>query len=188
MTIVATPITVRRRTPADIGPLCKLLEKQHSVTGYPEIWPLPCPIPDFLQRDNELAAWVAVIGDEIVGHVAMAAVVDGEKGKAGSTLGMGTAWAAAYGSTMDRLRCIGTLFTDAERAGAGIGTVLLQAAIAGARAEDGLPVLDCIKDKTHVVEYYRRRGWEVVGELPAPWSVHQRIDVVLMIVPEFIGK
>jgi GNAT superfamily N-acetyltransferase len=188
MTVSTPSITVRRRTPADIAALGKLLEKQRLVTGYPEIWPLPCPIPDFIERDNELTAWVAEIGDEIVGHIAMSAVVDGEKGQSGSTLGLGSMWAEAYGTTADRLRCIGVLFTDAARAGAGIGSHLLKAAVAGAREQDAYPVLDCIKYKTHVVEFYLRRGWTVIGETPAPWSAHERIDVVLMILPEYIGK
>ncbi|BEI79496.1 hypothetical protein CcaverHIS002_0100250 [Cutaneotrichosporon cavernicola] len=177
-------LTIRRRTPADIPALGDLLVKQRPATGYPEIWPLPMPLPDFLQRDHEDGAWVALLNDTVVGHIATAQVVEASDiGRSGSTSGLGPVWAAAYACATDRLRCIGTLFADSEYAGAGIGSALLQVAMDDVAAKNLLPVLDCIKEKTHVVEFYKRRGWVVIDEQPAPWSPHRRIDVVLMIQP-----
>ncbi|BEJ16577.1 hypothetical protein CspHIS471_0511820 [Cutaneotrichosporon sp. HIS471] len=179
-------LTIRPRTPADIPFLCDLLIKQRPATGYPEIWPLPMPLPDFLQRDHEDSAWVALLNDTFVGHIATAQVVEtsDSAGRSGSTSGLGPVWASAYGCAMDKLRCIGTLFADSEYAGAGIGSALLQVAMDDVVAKNLLPVLDCIKEKTHVVEFYKRRGWVVIDEQPAPWSPQERIDVVLMILPD----
>ncbi|GMK54967.1 hypothetical protein CspeluHIS016_0200230 [Cutaneotrichosporon spelunceum] len=183
-------LTIRPRTPGDIPALCDLLVKQRPATGYPEIWPLPMPLPDFLQRDHEDGAWVALLNGSIVGHIATACVVEpsgpdgkGAPGRSGSTAGLGSAWADAYGCATERLRCIGTLFADAEYAGAGIGSALLRVATEDVVGRDLLPVLDCIKAKGHVVEFYKRRGWVVVAEQRAPWSPDERIDVVLMIQP-----
>ncbi|CAK9783822.1 acyl-CoA N-acyltransferase [Cutaneotrichosporon oleaginosum] len=181
-------VTIRTRTSADIPALCDLLVKQRPASGYPELWPLPMPLPDFLQRDHEDGAWVALLDGMIVGHIATAEVVEategrGAPGRSGSTAGLGAAWAAAYGCPMERLRCVGTLFADAEYARSGIGSALLAAATEDVVARGLLPVLDCIKENVHVVEFYKRRGWVVIGEQRAPWSPHQHIDVVLMILP-----
>lgn len=182
-------VTIRPRVPADIPALCDLLVRQRPATGYPELWPLPVALPDFLQRDHEDGAWVALLNDSIVGHIATAEVVEatdgkGAPGRSGSTTGLGAVWARAYGCGMEQLRCIGVLFADSEYAGAGIGSALLAAATADVLRRGLMPVLDCIKEKVHVVELYKRRGWVVVDEQPAPWSPHTRIDVVLMILPE----
>ncbi len=182
-------ITIRPRTPADIPALCALLTKQRPATGYPELWPLPVPLPDFLQRDHEDGAWVALLHGAIVGHIATAEVVDategrGAPGRSGSTAGLGASWARAYGCGTARLRCVGTLFADAEYARSGIASALLRAATDDVVRRGLLPVLDCIKENVHVVEMYRRRGWVVVDEQVAPWSPHKRFDVVLMILPE----
>lgn len=182
-------ITVRPRAPTDIPALCDLLVKQRPATGYPEIWPLPMPIPDFLQRDNDEHAFVAELNGEIVGHVGVAYVRPSEEkvrsGSTAHTAGLGEAWATAYGAEIDRLRCIGTLYTDAAIARAGIGSALLEAATRDVVERGLLPVLDCVKAKTHVVAFYERRGWAVIDERPAPWSPHKRIDVVLMVLPQY---
>jgi GNAT superfamily N-acetyltransferase len=183
-------VTVRPREPIDIPALCDLLAAQRPATGYPEIWPLPVPVPDLLQRDNELTAWVAEIGGEIVGHIATAAVVESELGGSGSTRGLGQVWAQAYGNgaTTDQLRCIGVLFADSTRARAGIGSALLAAATEAVKAEGAYPVLDCITEKTHVVDFYRKRGWKVVHKTAAPWSPEKHIEISLMIIPELARK
>jgi len=190
MTIDTQPsITVRRRTPSDIPALCTLLEKQRPVTGYPEIWPLPFPVQSFIERKNEADAWVAEIGGEVVGHIALGHVKVPRDSETDVGETEARIWAGAYKTTdFASLRCIGVLFTDSDRPKTGIGAALVKAAIQSCRDDNTLPVLECIKEKTHNVEYYRRRGWVIVGEAIAPWFPEKRLDLVLMILPEFLDR
>jgi hypothetical protein len=68
-------VTVRPRAAADLPTLVTVLEAQRPASGYPVRWPLPFPAEEFIARRTELAAWVAVDGDTVVGHVALLDVV-----------------------------------------------------------------------------------------------------------------
>ena len=67
-----TPVTVRSRLPDDVPALAHLVAAQQPVTGYPGRWPLPFPVEEFVVREPEVAAWVAVEDDgTVVGHVSL---------------------------------------------------------------------------------------------------------------------
>lgn len=61
-------LRIRSRTPADLQALGRVLEEQRPHTGYPQTWPLRYPVDRFIARANELAAWVAELDGEVVGH------------------------------------------------------------------------------------------------------------------------
>jgi hypothetical protein len=48
--------TIRERVPGDLRSLARVLEEQQPHTGYPQRWPLPYPVEDFLARRGELGA------------------------------------------------------------------------------------------------------------------------------------
>lgn len=188
VTGIASAIRVRPREPVDMPVLCALLTKQRAVTGYPERWPLPFPLSDFIHRGDEDQAWVAELNGAIVGHIASSFVAPtgagSDKPNANSTTGLGELWADEYGCDVADLRCISTVFTDAELAGAGVGSALLRHAVARIREDGHMPVLDYIKGNDKVMAFYKRRGWVDIAERRAPWDPEQKIDVVLMILPE----
>jgi len=116
-------VTVRERIPADLPVLAEVLEEQQPHTGYPQRWPLPSPVEEFLTRPGELGAWVATLDDDPapVGHVSV------------TTPGSGPevdGWVAAVGRPAEELAAVSVLFVDHRVSGRGVGGALLDAAVA----------------------------------------------------------
>lgn len=137
------------------------------------MWPFPQPIEEFLKRPTELQAWVATLGEEIVGHVALESVNDDP---------IGRSWAAAHQVGIAELRCVSVFFADVSRAGQGIGSRLLATATEAALA-DGYPVLDVVAAHETPTELYLRRGWQLIETTQAPWHPEIDIPIHLMILP-----
>lgn len=170
-----TTVTVRPRRAADVPRVVHLLGEQQAGSGYPHRWPLPYPAEEFVVRRSELAAWVAVDVDEVVGHVAL---LDPRPGWETD------AWTAATGLPPDRMAAVGVLFVDPSRAGRGAGSTLLRTAVAHARVLRRTPVLDVVPESTRAVELYRRHGWQEVGQVRPPWLAAGRLPLLLMALPE----
>lgn len=172
------PVTVRPRAAEDVTHLVRLLGEQQAGSGYPVRWPLPFPTEDFLVRSTELAAWVAVVDGEVVGHVSLLAL-----GQGWDT----DAWVAATGEEPAAMAAVGVLFVDPARAGLGIGTRLLATAVQRARTLGRLPVLDVVQETPRAVELYRRHGWQEVGRVRPPWLPEDRLPLLLMALPAQTG-
>lgn len=145
-----TPIfTIRPRRPEDLAPLAVVLAEQQPRSLYPISWPLPFPVDDFLQRDGELAAFVAEDNrtGETVGHVSVCGCIEPPKDPK-EAAELDAVWAAGHGCAVSELRIIGVLFTDPAYAGTGMGSALFNAAIEVARKDGGRPVLDCLRTNT----------------------------------------
>ena len=74
-------LRVRPRREADLPALLTILARQQAETSYPFSWPPPYPAEQFVVRPLELAAWVAELDGEVVGHVALHAAEDDELGR-----------------------------------------------------------------------------------------------------------
>ena len=167
-------MTLRARAQADLPALVGILEAQQPTTGYPVRWPLPFPVEDFLVRSTELAAWVAVDGDDVVGHVAVTDVAAGWEADG---------WGAGTGLPASALAAVAVLFVDPAASGRGVGTALLEVAVGHARALGRTPVLDVVSESTRAVALYRRHGWQVVGRARPPWLPAGREPLLLMALP-----
>ncbi|CAK9783647.1 acyl-CoA N-acyltransferase [Cutaneotrichosporon oleaginosum] len=172
-------ITIRPRRPEDFPALCDLLERQQPSSLYPIRWPLPMPVPQFIQRPGEAAAFVAECAGQILGHVAVRYGLGGPADEEELT----TRWAEAHGCEEKDVRVIAVLFTDPAWAGKGVGSGLFAVATKAARAGGGRPCLDVVSTNTGPLQFYKRRGWKIVGDWQAPWVPGMRIDVHLMILP-----
>ncbi|WP_392542185.1 GNAT family N-acetyltransferase [Oryzobacter telluris] len=148
------PATVRPREAADVPALARLLGEQQALTGYPVRWPLPFPAEEFVVRGSEVAAWVAVDGADVVGHVSLLDLAPGWDTDA---------WVAATGLPPGAMAAVGVLFVDPACTGRGVGSTLLAAAVGHARELGRTPVLDVVQETPRAVELYRRHGWQVVG-------------------------
>lgn len=168
-------LLVRARTAADLEPLAAILAAQQPVSGYPQRWPLPFPVERFLARAGELGAWVAELDGALVGHVSVTTTDAGVE-----TDG----WVSGTGRAADQLAAVSVLFVDHTVAGRGVGTALLDRAVAFIRASGRQPVLDVVQETDNAVRLYQRHGWKVVGEARPWWLPDDLLPVLLMVLPD----
>ncbi len=167
-------VTVRARQAEDLPRLVEVLEAQQPSSGYPVRWPLPMPVEEFVVRAGELGAWVALADGLVVGHASLLHPRAGWESEG---------WTAGTGLAVDRLAAVSVLFVDPAFGGQGIGTRLLDIAVARARARGRLPVLDVVQEHSIAADLYRRRGWQVVAEVRPPWLPKDRLPVLMMMLP-----
>jgi GNAT superfamily N-acetyltransferase len=137
------------------------------------------PVPQFIQRQGEAAAFVAECAGQILGHVAVRYGLGGPEDEEELT----TRWAQGHGCAEEDVRVIAVLFTDPAWAGKGVGSGLFRVATEAATANGGRACLDCLDTNTGALEFYKRRGWEIIGEWDAPWVPGLELNVYLMILP-----
>lgn len=166
-------MTIRDRRTTDLPVLARLLGEQQPATSYPQRWPLPFPVEEFLVRPGELAAWVAEEDGAVVGHVSVTDLTVGR---------MADEWATATGRTADGLAEVSVLFVAGGRAGSGIGGALLDTALADIRRRGLTPMLDVVGEDTGAGRFYRRRGWRTVGTARPPWLPDHRPDLAFMLL------
>jgi GNAT superfamily N-acetyltransferase len=168
-------VAVRERRPQDLPVLAEVLAAQRPHSGYPQNWPLPFPVEDFIARADEDAAWVAELDGRVVGHVAVSRVGPGLEADL---------WTAGAGRPRDELAAVSVLFVDHTVQGQGVGRALLAAAVAAIRESGRLPVLDVVQETPAAVELYRRTGWQVVGEGRPWWLPADHLPVLFMVLPD----
>ena len=132
------------RTPADL-PACATTT--HRVDRYPIV--LQEDINEFLAPRAQLAAWVAVTNDVVIGHVALhrptsPAVAD---------------LLAAAGLAAVRLGVVSRLMVGPEGRGHGAGMALLETATKDAHGHGLRPVLDVVTTYWSATRLYQRAGW-----------------------------
>lgn len=162
-------ISLRNRHPDDLPALTAALAAQQPTSGYPHRWPLPFPVEEFIVRPDQDRAWVAVVDDVVAGHVAVGRVA-GEEAQP---------FLEATGHTDPYdLALVGVLFVDPSVKGQGVGGALIAEAVAWARAEQRLPVLDVLAGPA--VSVYLHLGWEPIGELRPAWLPDHLPPMVMM--------
>lgn len=174
----SSDVTLRDREPADLPRLVEVLAAQQAGSGYPVRWPLPFPAEEFVVRSGELGAWVAEVDGVVAGHVALLHPATGWEAEA---------FRDALGLPSERMATVSTLFVDPERRGGGVGTRLIDVAVARARALGRVPVLDVVQEHSPAAALYRRRGWRVVGEVRPHWLPADRRPVLLMTLDDPAG-
>jgi len=117
---VSRAALIRPRRDDDVAVLADLLIEQQPGSRYPDRWPLPFPVEDFLVRDREQAAWVAELDGTVVGHV-MVASVESELSA--------TVFRGRTGCTEPAV--VSAMFVGDGVRGRGLGGVLLETAVPG---------------------------------------------------------
>ena len=173
-TIGAVAVTLRPRRPEDVPVLAELLAEQQPRSRYPYRWPFPTGAEDFLVRSYEQVAWVAELDGQVVGHV-MVGRVDRD--------GPGDVFRRETGS--DDPAIVSVLFVGTAARGTGVGGLLLDAAVAWARAAGRVPVLDVVPLHGSALAVYEHRGWVRIGTARFDWLTDDQPDVVLMALPPF---
>lgn len=165
---------VRDRRPDDLSALLPLLRHTHQHEGYPVR--AGAVRADWLASPDELDAAVAVVGDRVVGHVALHAA-DAQHDPAAVSR-----WEHAVGRSSDGLAVVSRLFTDPSVRGSGTGTALLAEAVL--RAARLLRVAVLLVDPDSPARgFYLRRGWQPVGTATEQWG-HRTVEAVLLAPPD----
>lgn len=166
--------SVRIRRKDDLPPLVRVLRSVHERDGYPGRWPED---PErWLTPDGLVGAWVVGASEAPVGHVALTAVDAGRP--------TAVAWAAAVGDGLP-LRCVTRLFVAADARGAGAGTALLDAAVAGAQAAGARAVLEVAGSDVDALALYRRLEWQEAGRVAGDPAAGP--PSLLFVAPDGIG-
>ncbi|WP_270888110.1 GNAT family N-acetyltransferase [Pedococcus sp. 5OH_020] len=168
-------VEIRERVAGDLPQLVEVLTAQQPFTGYPQRWPLPFPVEQFVMRPTEEAAWVAVEGERVLGHVAVTRVEEGPEVPI---------WESGSGRPAQELAVVAVLFVDHAASGRGVGSLLLQRAVEYIRQSGRVPVLDVVQEGGRAASLYRRRGWQEVGQARPWWLPADHRPVLLMVLPE----
>ncbi|MFF3752349.1 GNAT family N-acetyltransferase [Streptomyces sp. NPDC002018] len=158
---------VRRRGEGDLGDCLQVLADVHKVDGYPVNWPeRPA---DWLAGPAQLAAWVAELDRQIVGHVALA--------PAGAHDVAPALWSSRAGTAVADTAVLSRLFVSPSARGHGIGGLLMSQATREARERGLHPVLDVVASDSAAAALYEQLGWSLLAVVDQRWTPDQTVKV-----------
>jgi GNAT superfamily N-acetyltransferase len=149
----ADPRGIRRRQPNDVSACVRLAALSSSGKVRHPPW------RDWLTAEEVVEAWVAEHRGEILGHVALSEV--------GVDPCSAMRWREVTGLPTGELLAVSRLFVRRRVRGKGLGTALLEMAVAGGRARGRIPVVEAIGAAPDELELYANLGWRSVGLCPA---------------------
>ena len=140
---------IRRRRPRDLGACARVLRVVYSEGQYPVYWP-DAP-RTWLNDEDVIDAWIAERHREILGHIAISKVgLDGLSA---------LRWREVTGHEPSELAGVSRLFVRPRVRGQGIGSALLDVAVAEIRARGLIPVLEVVSASRDAIRLYEDRGW-----------------------------
>jgi GNAT superfamily N-acetyltransferase len=170
-----TGAIVRPRQEADLHGCEQLVRVVYELDGYPGHW--PSDLPAFIAEPDAIAAWVAVAGEEIVGHIAL----HPNSSEAAMSLARSTT-----GLPSSRLGFVSRLFVAPATRRSGIGRALLETAEEHARGRGLHPVLDVVTRFQPAIELYETSGWtragKVVAHIPGDVALEEFVYVAPPVV------
>jgi GNAT superfamily N-acetyltransferase len=149
-----TSVLVRRRRESDMERCLEMARSVHRQDGYPPLGPID--VPHFLAPPPEIAAWVAEIRSQIVGHVAL------HNTGADVTLALAT---QHTGLPPDRLDLVVRVLVAPTARRCGAARIMLGVAVEHAHARGQRPVLDVATRFGPAIALYESAGWERAGEV-----------------------
>lgn len=161
------PCRVRPRRVVDVNECVRVLADVHEQDGYPVGWP-DCPAT-WLAQSGQLAAWVAELDGQIIGHIALSR-------SSGGDLAPGL-WSSRVGGRAEDAGVISRLFVAPSARGRRVGSLLMAHAVRDA-GERGLhPVLDVVATDSAAIAVYERLGWLQLGQFDQQWGSGQKVTV-----------
>lgn len=147
---------LRRRRPKDVAACARLLRVVHGEDGYPARWLEPPRA--WLEADDVLDAWVVERQGEILGHVAVSTVGNGEVSA--------FRWREMTGQDPAELAGVTRLFVRPRVRGQGIGRALMDAATDEILARGLSPVADVVAASRETMRLYEDHGWQLLAMDP----------------------
>ncbi|SDS04055.1 GNAT family N-acetyltransferase [Actinopolymorpha singaporensis] len=170
-------VRVRPREDADLPGCVRLLTEVHERDGYPLIWP-ERPV-EWLVGSSPLAAWVALLDEMVVGHVALSHCRPGDVAPGLLRERDGGAHEGA-----PRPAVLGRLAVGPAARGRGAGTRLVTRAVEYARTHGLRPVLDVVDSDRSAVALYERLGWHRLGYVEQRWGADQTVTIHCYAAPD----
>jgi ribosomal protein S18 acetylase RimI-like enzyme len=163
---------VRRRRPSDLDACTQLAEAVERHDGYPVY--APEGLRSFIAAPA-IAAWVAELGAEIVGHVALRSTT------AEPVLALAR---HATGSVDERFGVVARLLVAPTVRRHGIGRSLLEEVAEHCWRLGRRPLLDVTTHSTAAVRLYERCGWRRVGRVAVAFSDRLTFDEFVYLGPD----
>ncbi|MFE7271855.1 GNAT family N-acetyltransferase [Streptomyces sp. NPDC057623] len=123
----------------------------------------------WLARPSLLAAWVADLDGQLVGHVGLSRGTTGDMAAA--------LWSAREGVKPDVTAVVSRLFVDPAARGHGLGAALLEHAVGEARARGLYLVLDVVASDVSAIALYERLGWQLLATVEQQWGPQQVVTL-----------
>jgi GNAT superfamily N-acetyltransferase len=168
-------VSIRARAASDMHALVEVAARVHVLDGYPAFLP-DGDFHRFLTTPRPLAAWVAVVDGEVVGHVSLHA----ESHPQAMEVVRGAGIAGEVG-------VIARLLVHPAVRHRGLGARLLEHARTEAVARGLVPVLDVVASAQPAVRLYRARGWEEIGRCTLARPDGPPIEELVFSVPRVGG-
>lgn len=144
-----------------------MLADVHGGDGYPVNWPERPG--DWLAQPSLLAAWVAELDGQVIGHIGLSRSGEGDAAP--------VLWGRREGASAGRTAVISRLFVSPAARGHGIGARLMARAVEDAHERGLHPVLDVLASDTAAAALYERLGWELLATVDQQWSPTQTVTV-----------
>lgn len=144
-------VEVRSRSDGDVPACLALLRDVQRTDRYPST---VTDLAAFLLPEHEIAAWVAAVDGNVLGHVAL------HQPPTSATIDL-----VATGTAMpfERHAVVSRLFVAPQARGRGLARSLLRTALEQARADRLRAVLDVGHDFTAAIALYEAEGWSRFG-------------------------
>jgi predicted DCC family thiol-disulfide oxidoreductase YuxK/GNAT superfamily N-acetyltransferase len=154
---------LRRRRARDLPACARLLRVVFTEGQYPVHW--PDGPRAWLGDSAVIDAWVVERQGEILGHVAIS--------KVGLDPLSALRWREVTGFAPTGLAAVSRLFVRPRVRGQGIGSALLDVAVAEIRTRRLLPVLEVVGTSTDAIRLVEDRGWRLRAMYPWEEQVDQ---------------
>jgi GNAT superfamily N-acetyltransferase len=164
----APALVIRGRGDSDLDGVVAVMAEVHRRDGYPMHW--PADPAAWLAASRLIAAWVAVLDGQIVGHVSLSQPGRGDAAPrlAGTVPGL-----AGVGPGPASVAMVSRLFVAPAARGHRAGAALLGQAARAARELGCRPLLDVHSTNTAAIALYGRLGWRLLGSCEAVWGEDQ---------------
>ncbi len=143
-----------------------------AIDRYPPRGPID--LGSFLAPPQELAAWVAVHDDVVVGHVALH--------RTGAPVTVALAARHTH-KQPDELAVVARVLVSPTARRRGVGHALLDAAVAEGLGRGLHPILDVASQLRHAVSLYESAGWDRVGEVTIHLDDEPSLDCFVYVAP-----
>ncbi len=166
-------VAIRERQEADLAACTQLASLVQDIDGYPPYLPRG-QMSEFIQSPDAIAAWVAEVDADLVGHVAL----HSQSSQAVMSLASTTLETPTQGFAV-----VARLFVSPAARRTGVGRSLLETAAAHAVSRGLRPILDVVTHFQSAITLYESCGWTRVGMVTVALRDGNSIDEFVYFAP-----